>query len=152
MPVTLSRGHCRGPLRGGRSCPNSDRGEDNHGGLDGLCAGDSPKEVMPWGERSGSCLTCMLWGERSGSCPTSGIVGFPASHLHHMWPLPLLSHHCVRPLFLLPPTQTLGAEWVAVMQELMTTVKSVSMVRAMECGTAMSALMVAGNGDERIDG
>jgi hypothetical protein len=48
--------------------------------------------------------------------------------------------------------QTLGEEWVAVMQELMTTVKSVSMVRAMECGTAMSALMVSGNGDECIDG
>ena len=64
----------------------------------------------------------------------------------------LLPHHRVRPLFLLPPTQTLGAEWVAVMQELMATVKSVSMVRAMECGMAMSALMVASNGDECIDG
>ena len=36
----------------------------------------------------------------------------------------------------------LGAEWAAVMQELMATAKSVLMVRAMECG----------NGDECVDG
>jgi len=108
-----------------------------------------PEEVIPWGERIRSRLTCMLWGERSGSLPTSGVVGFPASRHHRTWPLPVLPHHL---LFLLPPMQTLGEEWVAVMQELMTTVKSVSMVRAMEFGTAMSALMVSGNGDECIDG
>jgi len=52
MSFTLPRRRGRFPLCGGRPRPSSDREEDDHSGLDGLCAGDSPRRSDSMGGKN----------------------------------------------------------------------------------------------------